>query len=200
MPAKWITKKLYVETDISIPQQQWLARLVATRRIVIVPTANALGYYQAYERRKEVDVNRDFPFDYEDPSPCMKTIAGRTINEVFREHMFQMALTFHAGMEVIGYEWGADSFIGVRSPDDEAQCQLAAAYSNYGGGWEGVEAYPIAPMDHIVYTVKGGMEDWAYAGSWLPEKVITCQPTTFGGYSSKRKCTLTECSALSTCW
>jgi len=58
--------------------RQWLARLVTTRRIVIVPTANALGYYQNTRREGDVDVNRDFPFDYEDSSLCMQTIAGES--------------------------------------------------------------------------------------------------------------------------
>ncbi len=115
-------------------QRQWLARLVATRRIVIVPTANALGYYRYTRKEGDFDVNRDFPFDY-DATQCMRTIGGRTLNEVFREHLFQMALTFHGGTELIGYEWGADSFRGVLSPDDEAQNVIASSLSNYGGGW-----------------------------------------------------------------
>jgi hypothetical protein len=41
-------------------------------------------------------------------------------------------------------------------------------------------------MDQIIYTIKGGMEDWAYAGSWIPEKVVTCQPTTYGGYPTEK--------------
>ena len=171
---------------ISKRQRQWLARLVATRRIVIVPTANALGYYRNTRNEDNVDVNRDFPFDYTSPTMCMRTIGARTFNELFREHLFQMALTFHGGTELIGYEWGADSFQGTLSPDDEAQKQIANAYSNYGGGWSGSGPYPFGPMDQIIYTVKGGMEDWAYAGSWLPEKVVQCQPTTFGGYPSEQ--------------
>jgi len=80
-------------------QRQWLARLVSTRRIVVVPTANALGYYRVVRTEGLVDPNRDFPYDLSNPSECMKTIAGRTLNEVFREHMFQLSLTMHGGME-----------------------------------------------------------------------------------------------------
>jgi hypothetical protein len=167
-------------------QRQWLARLVATRRIVIVPTANALGYYQNTRGEGDIDVNRDFPFDYEDPAVCMQTIGGRTLNEVFRESMFQMALTFHGGIEMIGYEWGADSYVGVLSPDNEAQNQIATAYSAYGGGWSESAPYLVGPMDQILYTVEGGMEDWAYAGSWIPEKVVACQPTAYGGYPMEK--------------
>lgn len=78
--------------------RQWLARLVSTRRIVVVPTANALGYYRVIRTEGNIDANRDFPYDQE-PGSCMQTIAGRTLNEIFREHMFQLSLTFHGGME-----------------------------------------------------------------------------------------------------
>jgi hypothetical protein len=167
-------------------QRQWLARLVATRRIVIVPTANALGYYRYTRKEGDFDVNRDFPFDYTDATQCMRTIGGRTLNEVFREHLFQMALTFHGGTELIGYEWGADSFRGVLSPDDEAQNVIASSLCHYGGGWNGVSDYPFGPMDRIIYTVTGGMEDWAYAGSWLPQNVVQCDPSTYGGYAAEK--------------
>ena len=162
------------EQGINKRQRQWLARLVATRRIVIVPTANALGYYQnireEFGDEGYVDVNRDFPFDYTDATKCMRTIGGRTLNEVFRSHLFQMALTFHGGIELIGYEWGADSYRGRLSPDDEAQNVISSSLSHYGGGWNGVSEYPFGPMDRIIYTVTGGMEDWAYAGSWITRK------------------------------
>jgi len=97
-----------------------------------------------------------------------------------------MALTFHGGYEVIGYEWGADSYNNTLSPDDEAQKQLATAYSDYGGSWSGTPPYPFGPMDQTVYTVKGGMEDWAYAGSWDPDKVVACNPITYGGYPAEK--------------
>ena len=86
------------------------------------PTANALGYYQNQREEGSVDPNRDFPYDILDEASCMQTIAARTLNEIYREHMFQLALTFHAGMEVVGYEWGAPTWLNYYSPDDVAQC------------------------------------------------------------------------------
>lgn len=94
--------------------RKWLARLVSTRRIVVVPTANALGYYRDAREENTIDPNRDFPYDLTDPTQCMQTIAGRTINEIYREHMFQLALTFHAGMEVVSYEWYVLILLDVR--------------------------------------------------------------------------------------
>jgi hypothetical protein len=133
-----------------------------------------------------VDPNRDFPYDITDPTLCMQTIAARTLNEVFRAHLFQLALTFHAGMEVIGYEWGAPSWLDFASPDEIAQDRIAAAYSRYGGGWGGSSSYSYGPMNDLVYPVRGGMEDWAYAGSWDLNRVSACEPLTFNGYPKEK--------------
>jgi hypothetical protein len=84
-------KALYMEDGINEYHMHWLARLVSTRRVVIVPTANALGYFQRTREENGIDPNRDFPYDTE-ASQCMRTIAGRTLNEVFRQHMFQVSL------------------------------------------------------------------------------------------------------------
>ena len=67
--------------------RQWLARLVSTRRIVVTPTTNALGYFRDERREDGINPNRDFPYDLEDFSLCMQTIAARTLNEIFQEHV-----------------------------------------------------------------------------------------------------------------
>eukprot|EP00980_Cylindrotheca_fusiformis_P022569 scaffold9441_cov101-Cylindrotheca_fusiformis.AAC.1 len=172
------------ESGIDKRQQRWLARLVSTRRIVIVPTANALGYYWNLRNEGTVDPNRDFPYDGLDPTLCMQSIAARTINEVFRDHLFQSALTFHAGLDGIGYEWGAPTWDGYTSPDDVAQNRIAEAYSIYGrrGPSNNLNYYPYGPMNSLMYPVRGGMEDWAYAGSWDDWQMITCDPQTYNGY------------------
>lgn len=41
-------------------------------------------------------------------------------------------------------------------------------------------------MNDQVYPVHGGMEDWAYAASWDPERVVPCEPKTYGGYSTEK--------------
>jgi hypothetical protein len=55
-------------------QRVWLARLVSTRRIVVIPTANALGYYENVREENNVDPNRDFPFDLLNDF-CMQSVA-----------------------------------------------------------------------------------------------------------------------------
>ena len=155
---------LKTEEGISDTQRQWLARLVTSRRIVIVPTANALGYYQNDRFEDGYDPNRDFPYD-QDSSQCMQTIAARTLNEIFRSNIIQFSFTFHAGTEMIAYEWGAFPYLDTPiSPDDTAQAQLGNGFSTYAGGWTGQQNYPTEAMNNIIYPVYGGMEDWAYAG------------------------------------
>jgi len=176
------------QKGIPSPLRQWLARLVTTRRTVIIPTANALGYSQNKREEGSIDPNRDFPFDIQQyhESECMQTIAGRSINELWRSHLFQIGLTFHGGMEVIGYEWGAPTYLNLDAPDALAQNEIASAYSRYSNGFPGHLAYDFGTMNDKVYYVRGGMEDWAFAGSWDPERVVQCAPTTYGGYPAEK--------------
>jgi Zinc carboxypeptidase len=174
------------ESGINDIHRQWLARLITTRRIIMIPTANSLGYFRVHREENDIDPNRDFPYDLNDPRKCMRTIAGRTINEVYREHMFQLSLTFHGGMEEIGYEWGAPTWLGFFSPDDVAQGLIAGAYSRFAGAFKETPAYHYDPMNDAVYPVRGGMEDWAYAGSFDPERVVPCEPLTFSGYDKAK--------------
>ena len=77
-------------------------------------------------------------------------------------------------MEAIGYEWGAPSYLEDISPDDAAQNALASRFSWYGGSFndpksQGGQTYQYGDMNGMVYPVRGGMEDWAYAASRLAE-------------------------------
>jgi hypothetical protein len=174
------------DRGIDHAHRKWLARLVTTRHIVVLPTSNALGYFRDEREEGDVDPNRDFPYDLRDNTKCMQTIAARTLNELYRDNLFQLALTFHAGMEVVGYEWGAPTWLNHFSPDHTAQDSIASAYSRYGGGWGQSSPYNYGTMNDLVYYVRGGMEDWAYAGSWDPQRVVQCKPKTFGGYPAEK--------------
>jgi hypothetical protein len=166
-------------------QRQWLARLMSTRRILLVPAANALGYYRDAREEGNIDPNRDFPYDQlpEDAALCMQSIAARTLNELFRYYLISNSFTFHGGTELLGYEWGNPSHFGSLSPDDVAQDQLARSYSVYGGNFKGEDGedhpdYVYGDMNSIIYYVRGGFEDYAYAGSWDTDRMIVCQPDT----------------------
>ncbi|CAM9561745.1 unnamed protein product, partial [Hapterophycus canaliculatus] len=84
----------------------WLSRLALTRSTVIMPMTNSIGYYNTRRTENGLDPNRDFPYSQK-PQKCMTTITARAVNEVWREHAFQLAVTFHGGMVAMAYEWGS---------------------------------------------------------------------------------------------
>ena len=59
--AKDCRARLEKEQGMKEIHRKWLARIVSTRRIIIVPTANALGYARNVREEGSVDPNRDFP-------------------------------------------------------------------------------------------------------------------------------------------
>ncbi|GMF30856.1 unnamed protein product [Phytophthora lilii] len=175
----------------------WLKHLVKTRTIVIVPTANAYGYDHNVRRELDVDPNRDFPYNLDDDKECMVTMAARALNELWRDHLFQLGITFHAGTECITYEWGGKNHVmasgkSEKSPDDRSQQQLARIMSRFGGKFEVNNTYyKDGTMNDVVYAVNGGMEDWGYAASWeneftTPKPIRPCNPKSFGGYPAAK--------------
>jgi hypothetical protein len=178
-----------LETRAEKGAGSWAGQMIRSRRIVAMPTTNALGYQENTREEGRVDPNRDFPFD-QSPSKCMVTVAARAVNEVWREHLFQLAVTFHGGMQAIAYEWGSFNHFtrdhrSPESPDDAAQTALAAKMRGFAGSMQG-SLYPTGRLNDLVYAVHGGMEDWAYAASWDPGGSRPCEPTTFGGYPADR--------------
>ena len=157
----WFSSWSYTET--------WLlfcARLLKQRRILISPASNALGFHTKTRTENNIDPNRDFPYD-QDPSNCLRTVCGRHLLSIFAHSLIQLSLTFHGGMTAIGYEWGAPSHNhGGVSPDHSAQKAIAASQSRHAGTFHGEIIYPTGPMNTVVYPVKGGFEDWAYASTW----------------------------------
>ena len=138
-----------------------------------MPMTNALGYYQNVREENGVDPNRDFPYNTDQ---CMVTVTARAVNEVWKRHLFQLAATYHGGMEAIAYEWGAfNHYRGGHtvSPDDAAQTAVAQAMASFGGPLPASSPfnsngglYPTGRLNDLVYPVNGGMEDWAYAAGW----------------------------------
>ena len=68
----------------------------------------------------------------------MVTACARAINEVWRDHLFQLAITFHGGMEAIAYEWGSPNHMShnSQSPDEVAQSTMATAMAKYAGAFK----------------------------------------------------------------
>lgn len=62
----------------------------------------------------------------------------------------QVTLTFHAGMEAIGYEWGTTVKHKQRhnkSPDHESHHSIAKVLSNYGGKFGSSNVYKYDTMN-----------------------------------------------------
>uniref|UniRef100_K3WED6 Peptidase M14 domain-containing protein n=1 Tax=Globisporangium ultimum (strain ATCC 200006 / CBS 805.95 / DAOM BR144) TaxID=431595 RepID=K3WED6_GLOUD len=187
-------------TDDALNTKRWLYELVNTRSIYLTPMTNAYGY--AHETREElgIDPNRDYNY-MRKPEECMVTMTSRVVNEIWREHIFQLAITFHGGMRAVSYEWGSpDHYLknngqrSEKSPDHLAQFQLANLLSTYAGAFPDGNLYPTGTMNDIVYGVTGGMEDWGYAASWENKFIDAyddqpfkpCSPKTFGGYPTEK--------------
>jgi hypothetical protein len=197
--------KLAAETDgtadgATTNTMRWVHELVNARSVVVTPMTNAWGF--AHDKREElkVDPNRDYNY-MRSGAECMQSMTSRVINEIWRDHVFQMAITFHGGTRAVSYEWGSpdhylngDSTRSEKSPDHTAQFQLANTFATFAGAFSDGQLYPTGTMNDIVYGVTGGMEDWAYAASWEndfykkdDEKPFkACKPTTFGGYPEEK--------------
>ena len=189
----------------------WLVRLVDTRALFFMPMTNAWGY--ANNRRGEInpalpydemDPNRDFPYDVLSPTECMRTVTARAVNELYRRHAFQLAVTFHGGMRAIAWNWGGCNHPGTAiggcitrrgdstAPDEVAQSQVATAMQAFGGRFNDGYGrfYPRGRLNDIVYGVHGGMEDWGYGSSWeagmLPRTGCTAGEGATPPYSRQR--------------
>ena len=181
--ARWLVLRYDVDP--------WVRRLVDTRVVIIMPMTNAIGVEANSRAEMGIDPNRDFPYD-QTPAACMQTVAARSINELYRARLLQLVITFHGGMQAIGYNWGSFNYrTGKphRSPDDASQVGMVGAMSSFAGTGHvpGQRDYPSAPMNDIVYPVHGGMEDWGYAASWDRAFVTPCKPRSDRGpYSESR--------------
>ena len=186
--------------------RRWISRLVSNRRIILVPIVNPLAFYKKQPNELDnVDVNFDFPFSVNQVNECMRTVAARTINELFRSHLIQPTITFHSGENkapFIAYQWGSPFFIQLntknpsdgtsyyQAPDALAQKQLSTVFSSYAGDISSLpnSIYQIGPIHDFVNPVKTNrMEDWSYAASWDTKHVPPfCQPDTYGGYDANK--------------
>merc|ERR1712228_102051 len=89
----------------------------------------------------------------------------------------------------ISFEWGSPNHPQPNdySPDHIAQSELVSAMQTLGGHKnDKSDYYPIGTLNKLVYSVRGGMEDWAYGGSWDQLSVKQCKPVTYTKYSAER--------------
>ena len=183
--------------------------ILKTKMFIITPMTNAYGYYN-YQREDRLvyrgsgkvetaDPNRDFPYFNSNSSmagPCMRTITGRTINEIFNEHIVSGGITFHGGTSVLGYAWG--NFVhkkgreSTEAPDFAAFKEIGISMKNAASSEKNKKTnivdYELGDMTRTVYAVDGGLEDWAYGGSWENDyteikPIKQCEAKTFSAYN-----------------
>ncbi|GMF49155.1 unnamed protein product [Phytophthora fragariaefolia] len=184
----------------TVDTQRWLRELVNTRNVLVTPMTNAYGYSHNHREELTVDPNRDYNY-MRAGAECMQTMTSRVVNEIWRDHIFQLAVTFHDGTRAVAYEWGSpDHYLdgdekkpSEKSPDHMAQFQISHTLANFAGVFPDGKLYPTGTMNDVVYGVSGGMEDWGYAASWEnqfynenSQPFHPCEPTTFGGYPAEK--------------
>ncbi|CEL94616.1 unnamed protein product [Vitrella brassicaformis CCMP3155] len=173
--------------------------LMDNRVLWMTPMTNPIGVANDQREENNIDPNRDFPYRAP-PDACMATMTARAVNELYREHLFRLGITFHGGQRVMAYEWGSfdhlerdpsapSGYSSTEPPDEQTQVaigkamQAAAGREKNGDFW-----YPLGAMTDLVYAVDGGMEDWSYAASWKPsgDPITVCDPSANGGYDKER--------------
>ncbi|CAD7939763.1 unnamed protein product [Amoebophrya sp. A120] len=172
-----------------------LAYLVDHRSMWVMPMPNAFGYYHDVREDQGVDPNRDMPYL---AANCMQSFAGRSLNELARTHLFRQMIEFHAGTRQLVYSWagpnhvmGNDGKPGSLSPQvienndagfNEKSSEAPDAHAYHGiarrmqlaAGKENTADAPywyplIAPHTDAIYWIRGGIQDWMYAGSFEPQ-------------------------------
>lgn len=134
------------------------------RSLIVLPFANAWGYWNINRTEDGIDPNRDFPYD-KDPSLTLKSMASKLVNEIFSNAgNVQSGITFHAGVSSISYPWGSPNHMGDIAPDKVAMEQISLEMQKISGKNSRSEwNYEVGDMNTVVYPVTGGMEDWAYS-------------------------------------
>ena len=170
-----------------------------------MPMTNAWGYYfNQYDpvsihsqRRTErgIDVNRDFPFDYTSPPyNCFQSESSRAVQELYYHNLFMATITFHGGMQSITYEWG-DGYnkqLRAKSPDHFAMKSVSELLNQFSN-----HAYLVGATNDIVYPVRGGMEEWGYAGSWFnATNALATVPSTCRTYPVRMTQVSNRCMTL----
>jgi hypothetical protein len=142
----------------TVDTQRWLKELVNTRNVLVTPMTNAWGYSHNHREELKVDPNRDYNY-MRSGADCMQTMTSRVVNEIWRDHVFQLAVTFHGGTRAVSYEWGSpDHYLdgdekkpSEKSPDHMAQFQIGNTLANFAGVFPDGKLYPTGTMNDVVY-------------------------------------------------
>ena len=105
-----------------------------------MPVVNPSGYTHGTREEfpSRVDPNRDFPFD-SDSNSCMRGVASRLMDYIYRRWNIDMSITVHQGGEEVAWNWGNPSFVNQNLADSDIysdigkQLQLKAGFNHLHG-------------------------------------------------------------------
>ncbi|MBC8197018.1 MAG: DUF2817 domain-containing protein [Candidatus Marinimicrobia bacterium] len=177
-----------VGRELSLNLIEWLCEnystdprathLVNNVDIFIMPSMNPDGFEMGSRYNANgVDLNRDFPDQFDDPNNSTLGRQPETIAlmEWTWEHNFILSANMHGGALVANYPFdGPYSGNYSASPDDELFIELATTYSNNHS-----EMYQSNSFSNGItngsqwYAIFGGMQDWNYI--WEKDFDITLE-------------------------
>lgn len=177
-----------VGRELSLNLIEWLCEnystdprathLVNNVDIFIMPSMNPDGFEMGSRYNANgVDLNRDFPDQFDDPNNSTLGRQPETIAlmEWSWEHNFILSANMHGGALVANYPFdGPYSGNYSASPDDELFIELATTYSNNHS-----EMYQSNSFSNGItngsqwYAIFGGMQDWNYI--WEKDFDITLE-------------------------
>jgi hypothetical protein len=160
-----------------------VTRLVDTTRIFILPSMNPDGFEAARRaNNRGVDLNRDFPDQFQDPnpSPAGREPETQAIMNWGAQRYFTLSANFHGGAVVANYPY--DGFAQqtqcqrARSitPDDDLAVEMALTYSIYNEEMYASRSFPDGITNGAEwYCLYGGMQDWNYV--WMGDLDVTME-------------------------
>ncbi len=177
-----------VGRELSLNLIEWLCEnypidprathLVNNVDIFIMPSMNPDGFEMGSRYNANgVDLNRDFPDQFDDPNNSTVGRQPETIAlmEWTWEHNFILSANMHGGALVANYPFdGPYSGNYSASPDDDLFIDLATTYSNNHS-----EMYQSNSFSNGItngsewYAIFGGMQDWNYI--WEKDFDITLE-------------------------
>ena len=152
--------------------------LVDNTAIFIMPSMNPDGFESGSRYNANgVDLNRDFPDQFEDPN---NTVNGRqpetrAVMEWSFEHNFVLSANMHSGALVANYPYdGPTSGSYSACPDDDVFVSLALDYStNHPFMFNSSQFDDGITNGSEWYAIDGGMQDWNYV--WEEDFDITLE-------------------------
>ena len=141
--------------------------LINNTSIHIMPPMNPDGFELGQRNNaNDVDLNRDFPDQFQDPNNNVngRQPETRSVMQWSEQHNFILSANMHTGALVVNYPFdGPNSGSYSACPDDDIFVDLALTYSE-----NHQDMYTESPFSQGItngaqwYALFGGLQDWSY--------------------------------------